>query len=61
LTTRDEPARTEVYGEFAKILEAEKKAASGVTVLGMVNRTEKLLAASGHHIKAMTDGQSGLN
>ncbi len=61
LKTRDEPARTEVYGEFAKILEAEKKAASSVTVLGMVNRTEKLLAASGHQVKAMTDGKSGLN
>lgn len=61
LETRDEPARTEVYGEFAKILEAEKKAASVVTVLGMVNRTEQLLAASGHHVKAMTDGESGRN
>ncbi len=59
LATRDEPARTEVYGEFARILEAEQKAASSVTVLGMVNRTEKLLAASGHHVKAMNDGKTG--
>ena len=59
LATRDEPARTEVYGEFTRILEAEQKAASSVTVLGMVNRTEKLLAASGHDVKAMTDGKTG--
>ena len=41
LATRDEPARTEVYGEFERILEAERQAASStVTVLAMVNRAE---------------------
>jgi membrane protein len=59
LATRDEPARAGVYGEFERILEAEKKAASSVTVLMMVNRTEKL-TAHGHRPKAVpertTDG-----
>lgn len=60
LATRDEPARTGVYGEFERILEAEEKAASSVTVLMMVNRTEKLAAAHGHRHKTVpertTDG-----
>jgi len=56
LATRDEPARTEVYGEFVKILEAEKRAASGVTVLAMVTRTGKLPAASGE-VNVVTDGR----
>jgi hypothetical protein len=57
LTTRDEPARTEVYGEFVKILDAEERASSSVTVLAMVMRTEKLLAACGE-VKAVTDGKA---
>jgi membrane protein len=57
LATRDEPARAEVYGEFERIVEAERKAASCVTVLAMVNRTEAELAAlSGAKPKAVTDG-----
>ena len=44
LATRDDPARTEVFGEFEKIFEAERKAASAVTVLTLVNRTEALAA-----------------
>jgi membrane protein len=40
LATSDEPARTEVFGEFQQILEAERKAASAVTVLAMVGRVE---------------------
>jgi membrane protein len=42
LATSDEPARAEVYGEFQQILEAERKAASAVTVLAMVGRVEAL-------------------
>jgi membrane protein len=38
LATRDEPARTEVFGEFARIEEAERAAASSVTMLALVNR-----------------------
>jgi len=59
LVTRDEPARTEVYGEFEKILRAEQQAASSVTVLAMVQRTEKLAALSAQPLKAVTEGKSG--
>jgi membrane protein len=38
LTLRDGPIRTEVYGEFARIEEAEREAASRVTMLALVNR-----------------------
>ena len=41
ITTRDEPARAEVLGEFAKIEEAERAAASSVTLLTLVNRAQK--------------------
>jgi membrane protein len=39
LATRDEPARAEVYGEFQRIQEAERRVASSVTLLALVNRT----------------------
>ena len=62
LATRAGPARTEVYGEFQKIMDAEEKAASGVSVLAMVNRTEELAASSAHHVKAVTGGkESGMD
>jgi membrane protein len=38
LPRHDEPARAEVYGEFARIEEAERQAASAVTMLALVNR-----------------------
>jgi membrane protein len=38
LSLRDGPVRTEVYGEFARIEEAEREAASRVTMLALVNR-----------------------
>jgi membrane protein len=56
LATREDAVRAEVYGEFTRILEAERKAASSVTVLAMVNRTEKLM--SGHRLKAVADGKT---
>ncbi len=40
LPMRDEPARAEVYGEFARIEEAERQAASSVTMLALVNRAQ---------------------
>jgi len=40
LATRDEPAREEVYGEFQRIQQAEREAASSVTLLDLVNRAE---------------------
>jgi len=39
--SRDVPARAEVYGEFARIEEAERQAASSVTMLALVNRAHK--------------------
>jgi membrane protein len=43
VATRDEPARAEVFGEFARIQEAEKQAASSVTMLTLVNRASAQL------------------
>ena len=43
LPMRDEPARAEVYGEFARIEEAERQAASSVTMLALVNRAQARL------------------
>ena len=45
LSTRDEPARTEVYGEFHRIEEAERQAAGSVTMLALVNRAQAQAAA----------------
>jgi membrane protein len=42
LATRDEPTRKEVFGEFQRILDAEREAASSVTMLALVNRTPLL-------------------
>lgn len=41
--TRDEPVRAEVLGEFARIQDAEKAAASAVTMLALVNRAQSRL------------------
>jgi membrane protein len=43
ITTSDEPARAEVLGEFARIQEAEKQAASSITMLALVNRAQAKL------------------
>jgi membrane protein len=59
LATRDDAARAGVFGEFERILQAEKAAASSVTVLAMVNRTESLAALSAQPVKAVTDGKQG--
>jgi len=40
LETREEPTRREVYGEFQRIQEAERAAASSVTLLALVNRAQ---------------------
>ena len=40
LATRDEPTRSEVYGEFHRIEEAERQAAASVTMLALVNRAQ---------------------
>jgi membrane protein len=51
IATRDEPARVEVLGEFAKIEEAERAAASSVTLLALVNRAQKQIEDSGAKAK----------
>ena len=51
LATRDEPGRREIYGEFEQILEAERQAATRLTLLGMVNRVEALTAAEAREAK----------
>jgi hypothetical protein len=43
LPSQDEPVRAEVYGEFARIEEAERRAAASVTMLDLVNRTQSRL------------------
>ena len=43
LITRDEPVRAEVYGEFARIQEAEREAASSVSLLTLANRVQARL------------------
>jgi DNA-binding IscR family transcriptional regulator len=40
LRTREEPARAEVYGEFARIQAAEKEAASAVSMLALISRAQ---------------------
>lgn len=41
LATRDEPTRSEIYGEFCRIEEAERQVASTVTVMALVDRTQR--------------------
>jgi membrane protein len=43
LPSQNEPVRAEVYGEFARIEEAERQAAASVTMLALVNRTHARL------------------
>jgi membrane protein len=46
LATRDEPTRAEVYGEFQRIQEAERQAASSVTMLALAQRAHAQLGQS---------------
>jgi membrane protein len=46
LATRDEPTRSEVYGEFQRIQEAERTAASSVTMLDLSRRADAQLSHS---------------
>jgi hypothetical protein len=45
--TRDEPVRAEVYGEFARIQDAEKQVASLVTLQVLVDRAQARLQLAG--------------
>jgi membrane protein len=51
LPMRDGPVRAEVLGEFARIEEAEQQAASAITMLALVNRTEAKRELTGPQIK----------
>jgi DNA-binding IscR family transcriptional regulator len=51
LSTRDEPGRAEVYGEYQRIQEAERQAAASVSMLALVNRAQNQLGAS--EVKAL--------
>lgn len=51
IATRDEPSRAEVLGEFAKIEEAERDAASRVTLLALANRAQKQIEDAGAKVK----------
>lgn len=44
MVTREEPVRDEIYGEFARIEEAERTAASSVTMLALVTRARARLS-----------------
>ena len=46
LLLRDEPVRAEIYGEFARIEEAERKTAASITMLALVHRAEARLEIS---------------
>ena len=52
IATRDEPARAEVLGDFAKIEEAERAAASSVTLLSLVNRAQKQIEDTAEKLKS---------
>ena len=43
LATRDEPTRSEVYGEFQRIQQAEQQAAAAVTMLALAHRAQARL------------------
>ncbi len=47
LATRDEPTRSEVFGEFNRIEQAERQAASSVTLLALACRTQERKQISG--------------
>jgi membrane protein len=46
LATRDEPTRAEVFGEYERIQQAEKQAASSVTLLALAHRAQRQLENS---------------
>jgi len=54
LPMHDGPVRAEVLGEFARIEEAEQKAASAITMLALVNRTDAKRELTGPVSKAAT-------
>jgi len=57
LATRDEPTRSEVYGEFQRIQEAERQAASSVTMLALAQRAHAQLGQSSEFSLPSVPGQ----
>jgi len=57
LATRDEPTRAEVYGEFQRIQDAEREAASAVTMLALANRAQRQLGHEG--VKVLEPERTG--
>jgi membrane protein len=58
LPSQNEPVRAEVYGEFARIEEAERQAAASVTMLALVNRAHarlEIAPPSGPKANSTTD------
>ena len=58
LPSQNEPVRAEVYGEFARIEEAERQAAASVTMLALVNRAQarlEIAPPSGPKANSTTD------
>lgn len=51
LSTRDEPGRAEVYGEFQRIQQAERQAAASVSMLALAQRAQNQIAA--HEVKTL--------
>lgn len=58
LVTREEPARAEVYGEFARIQAVEKEAASAMTILALVNRAQSRLELAAASVAETVSGQA---
>jgi hypothetical protein len=46
LATRDSASRLEIFGEFQRIQEAERRAAASITMLALVNRAQVQLPRS---------------
>ncbi|MGA3268232.1 MAG: YhjD/YihY/BrkB family envelope integrity protein [Verrucomicrobiota bacterium] len=62
IATLDEAARSEVYGEFSRIEEAECRAASSVSLLALVNRSPQLpSSSSSNRDKAQEDVKNHLS
>jgi membrane protein len=59
IATRDEPTRAEVLGEFARIEEAERAAASSITLLTLVNRTQGQIGDAAPKTKLRNAGRRG--
>ena len=62
LPSQNEPVRAEVYGEFARIEEAERQAAASVTMLALVNRAQarlEIAAPSGLKETQQRDSKAG--